>query len=149
MEYEFAKSEQELNELRVFTDEELNAGDEHLGVALANELEYVGRKLTTNTSVPCNIHREKFLDFWKNELEAPQWVIDQLVNGYSLPFLCEPPESFEKNNVSAIKDMVFVRQEVKRLEQLGCIKKVCYRPKCVLPLFFCVFKEEKTCSGWK
>ena len=31
MEYDFAKSEQELSELRVFTDVELNSDDDHLG----------------------------------------------------------------------------------------------------------------------
>ena len=124
MEYDCGKSEEELRELKGFTDEDLNREDDHLGVTLANELDYVGRKLTTNNSVPCNIHREKYLEYWKSELEAPQWVIDQLVNGYSLPFISEPPESFEKNNSSAVKDMVFVRQEVKRLEELGCIRKV-------------------------
>ena len=63
MEYDFAKSEQELSELCVFTDVELNGDDDHLGVSLANEMDYIGRKLTTNTSVPCNIHRDKYLEF--------------------------------------------------------------------------------------
>ena len=96
MEYNFERSEQELKELRVFTDDELNGDDDHLGDTLANEMDYIGRKLTTNTSVPCNIHRDKYLDYWKNELEAPPWVIDQLVNGYSLPFVSEPPEFWEE-----------------------------------------------------
>ena len=30
--------------------------------------------------------------------------------------------------------MEFVREEVKRLEALGCMKKVNFRPKCVLPV---------------
>ena len=122
MEYQHALSEQELCELRVFCDDELNSEDAHLGQTLVNEMDYVGRKLTTNNSVPGNIHREKYLNFWRDELEA-HFVIDQLVNGYSLPFAVDPPPSFEKNNSSALKDMPFVRQEVKRLEQLGCIKK--------------------------
>ena len=82
----------------VFSDEELNSEDAHLGFTFVNELEYVGRKLTTNSCVPSNIHRDKFLKFWKEELEAPGFVIDTLVNGYSLPFESEPPPSFEKNN---------------------------------------------------
>ena len=69
-------------------------------------------------------------------------MIDTLVNGYSLPFESEPPPSFEKNNSSALKDMEFVRKEVERLEQLGCIQKVNYRPRCILPLSS-VFSKKK------
>ena len=79
-----------------FCEEELHSEDAHLEFTLVNELDYVGRKLTTNSSVPSNIHRDKFLKFWKEELEAPSFVIDTLVNGYSLPFASEPPPSFEK-----------------------------------------------------
>ena len=60
MEYNQLQSEEELKQLRVFSDDELNCEDAHLGFTLVNELEYVGRKLTTNSSVPSNIHRDKY-----------------------------------------------------------------------------------------
>ena len=142
MEYSQELSEDELLKLKVFSDFELNKEDGHLGQTLVNELYYVGRRLTTNTSVPANIHREKYFKFWEEELEAPEFVLDTLRNGYSLPFSSEPPPSFEKNNASALKDMKFVRGEVKRLEQLGCIEKVNHRPRCVLPLSS-VFSKKK------
>ena len=50
MEYNHERSEQELRELRVFTDEDLICDDDHLGDTLANEMDYIGRKLTTNTT---------------------------------------------------------------------------------------------------
>ena len=102
----------------------------------------MGRRLTTDSSVPGNIHRDRYFDFWEKELESPQFVLDTLKNGYSLPFSSEPPPSFEKNNASAVKDMTFVRAEVKRLETLGCIQRVSYRPRCVLPLSS-VFSKKK------
>ena len=111
-------------------------------VPLTNQLEYFGRRLTTNVEVPGNIHRPKFFKFWKVELQAPEFVLKTLSEGYSLPFTSIPPPSFERNNKSAREDMVFVREEVKRLEALGCIKKVEQRPRCVLPLSS-VFSKKK------
>ena len=90
MEYNQELSDKELSKLRVFSDFELNSERAHLGYTLENELEYVGRRLTTNSSVPANIHRDRFFKFWEEELEAPQFVLDTLKNGYSLPFACEP-----------------------------------------------------------
>ena len=64
-------------------------------------------------SVPANIHRDKFYKFWEEGLEAPQFVLDTLKHGYFLPFSSVPPPSFEKSNASALKDMHFVRGEIK------------------------------------
>ena len=93
MEYSQVFSEEELKRLKVFSDFELNCEDGHLGQTLENELEYVGRRLTTNSSVPANIHRAKYYKFWEEELEAPQFVLDTLENGYFIPFSSEPPPS--------------------------------------------------------
>ena len=142
MDYDRDFSDEELARLRVLAEEELNIDDLHLGTTLENELEYVGRRLTTNSSVPGSIHRDRYYQFWEKELEAPEFVLDTLKRGYSLPFSSEPPPSFEKNNASALKDMTFVRAEVKRLEALGCIQKVKHRPRCVLPLSS-VFSKKK------
>ena len=76
MEYNQELIEKELCKLRVFSDLELNSEDAHLGSTLENELEYVGRRLTTNSSVPANIHRDKFFKFWEEELEASQFILD-------------------------------------------------------------------------
>ena len=110
--------------------------------SFSNEAEYVGRRLTTNVSVPGNIHRMQYRSFWKDVLKPSKMVMDTIENGYSLPFMSIPPPSFEKNNKSARDDMPFVRQEVKRLEKLGCIERVVHRPRCVLPLSS-VFSKKK------
>ena len=110
--------------------------------SLENQASYVGKKLTTRKSVPANIHKLEFRDFWLNTLKPDELVKDTIVNGYKLPFSSEPPESFEENNLSARNDMAFVREEVKRLESLNCIVKTSVQPKVVLPLSS-VFSKKK------
>ena len=131
---EFSERELQLIKNPVFSDLDFHEEDSQLVSLLENQTEYLGRRLSTNTSVPGNIHRPRYREFWEKELEAPQFVLDTLSVGYSLPFSELPPPSFERNNKSAREDMKFVREEVKRLEALGCIKRVQHRPRCVLPL---------------
>ena len=137
----------------IASEEELSSGsfahlvdcdDDDFGLvqSLSNDGIYVGRKLTTNRSVPANIHRLKFRDFWMNTLKPNKLVMDTIMEGYSLPFHSIPPPSFERNNKSAREDMPFVRKEIKRLESLGCIERVQNRPRCVLPLSS-VFSKKK------
>ena len=115
--------------------------DYQLVSSLTNESEYIGEKLSTNTAVPGNIHRLKYRDFWRS-LNPSDLVWDTICNGYRLPFISLPPPSMERNNKSARDDMPFVREEVKRLESLGCIQRVQHRPRCVLPLSS-VFSKKK------
>lgn len=109
---------------------------------LENESIYVGRKLTTNISVPGNPHKAQFRDFWRNEICPSTLVMDTIEFGYKLPFAQIPPASFEKNNKSAREDMDFVRAEVLRLESLKCLSKVTERPHLILPLSS-VFSKKK------
>lgn len=119
-----------------------HSSDDPLVKSLVNQASYVGKTLTTRSSVPANIHRLEFREFWENTLECDELVRDTIVNGYSLPFIEEPPESFEENNLSARNDMEFVREEVKRLEALNCIVRTPVKPKLVLPLSS-VFSKKK------
>ena len=118
------------------------ASDDILVKSLVNQSSYVGKKLTTKSSVPANIHKLEFREFWMNVLKPDDLVRDTIENGYKLPFIEEPPDSFEQNNFSARNDMDFVRAEVKRLESLRCIVKTSVRPKLVLPLSS-VFSKKK------
>ena len=45
-----------------------------------------------------------------------------------------PPDSFTPNNKLALEDQIFVRAELGRLEDLGCIVREHMQPKVVLPL---------------
>ena len=109
---------------------------------LTNDAFYVGRKLSTNRKVPGNIHREEYQDFWMNKIKPSQMIKDVIEHKYRLPFSSEPPRSFEGNNKSAREDLDFVRNELQRAENLGCIKKVNEQPHLVLPLSS-VFSKKK------
>ena len=73
-------------------------------------------------SVPAANYRPMFWDYWLQNLDCSQMVQDTICFGYLPSFVTELSPSFEKNNQSALRDMDFVRAEVKRLEALGCIK---------------------------
>ena len=109
---------------------------------LVNEGDYVGRRLSTNTRVPGNPHKQEFREFWEKEIKPSSFVLKTIQEGYVLPFKQIPPPSFERNNKSAREDSVFVRSEVLRLEKLGCITRVDGRPHIVLPLSS-IFSKKK------
>ncbi len=58
--------------------------------------------------IPGGIHKEQAKLFWKNILNANDWVLDVLEHGYSLPFYSIPVPSCEKNKASARKNIEFV-----------------------------------------
>ena len=41
--------------------------------SLSNDGIYIGRKLTTNTKVPGNIHKPEFRDFWLKKHSVVMW----------------------------------------------------------------------------
>ena len=83
---EFA-SFQELQELaKLQVSAEIDEEDAVLAHSLENELEYVGRRLTTNGDVPGNIHKLHFRRLWKEVIKAPEFVLKTLEEGYELPF---------------------------------------------------------------
>ena len=108
--------------------------DEPLVKSLKNESSYLGKTLSTNVKVPGNIGNPKYYDFWKTELKAPEFVLKTISEGYRLPFASVPPPSFTRNNRSALRERDFMKAELYRLEQLGCISRVESRPYVVLPL---------------
>ena len=137
IEFGHANSDTRLFEPEAFNhlaEVDFHSNDNDLVKSLVNKSSYLGKKLTTRTTVPASIHRVEFRDFWLNSIKPDQYVMDTISYGYKLPFISEPPESFEDNNVSAKNDMEFVREEVKRLESLNCIVKTEVCPKVVLPL---------------
>jgi hypothetical protein len=85
--------------------------------------------------LPGKIHTEESIQFWEKELQAGEWVLNLLKEGYILPLqkrLQTPYE--EENNLSARKNMVFVRQQVEKWRQQGIIEMVDQKPACVSPL---------------
>ena len=83
---------------------------------------------------PGSIHDEKYRDFWRNELEAGEWVMETLSNGYVIPFSSLPPRYEESNNKSAIQDPEFVVKAINNLKRQGVIAFTDSKPYCVSPL---------------
>ena len=51
------------------------------------------------------------IQFWVN-IQAPEFILSVISEGYKLPLLHTPPRSFTKNNLSAIKNSVFVTESI-------------------------------------
>ena len=84
--------------LGVLAEVDCTPDDATLVGSLELQGDYVGRRLTTNVSVPGNIHKSQFRDFWMHNLECSQLVKDTISDGYQLPFQEIPPDCFEANN---------------------------------------------------
>ena len=72
-----------------------------------------------------------------NEYEkigAPAQVIDWIRNGATLPFRTPPPDCFYENRIYSTAHIGFVDGELHHLVKNGAIKKVPYKPRCVLAL---------------
>ena len=109
-------------------------GEEHIPSLLHNESPLVDKNdanLATDARVPGRIrgHQEVYRD-----LGADDYIVSTVENGYKLVFDSLPPDSFTRNNKSALEKKDFVYSELLRLEELGCIKRVNTQPRVVLPL---------------
>jgi len=83
---------------------------------------------------PGSIHKQEFFDYWKDVLQANEWVLDLLKNGYRIPFKESPSKYFEKNNKSARDNMAVVKQIVAEMISQGIVTVCKDRPTCVSPL---------------
>ena len=52
------------------------------------------------------------LQFWKECLQAPTFILDTIKTGYVLPLKSEPTPYFRPNQASAIANATFVQQSV-------------------------------------
>lgn len=69
------------------------------------------------------------------KLCAEEYVLLTVEKGYKLVWKDgPPPPACTRNNKSARERPEFVQEEVKRLEDIGCLKRVFRRPTVVLPL---------------
>lgn len=85
----------------------------------------------------------KSLPFW-SKIGAPSSVLDIISHGYSLPFstYSYPPQSFFKNNTSALRESQFVHLSILELIKNGCIE-LCPQPAVVNPLSVSVQSNNK------
>lgn len=83
------------------------------------------------------------LEFWKNVLKAPQYILDVIEHGYKLPFMELPKSNITKNNTSATENTEFVSESLRELLTDGSIKQVEYIPRVVNPLSVAINSEGK------
>ena len=76
---------------------------------------------------------KKCLQAWE-EIQAPQFIIDIIQNGYKIPFLSIPPPFKANNNKSAINERQFVEQAITELLLHECIIEVGSPPGIINPL---------------
>jgi hypothetical protein len=74
------------------------------------------------TFSPGSIHSEEVREFWKKELNANEWVMLTLEEGYVIPFKEFPPKYEEPNNASTIREMTFTYETVLELKNAEVIK---------------------------
>ena len=103
--------------------------------SLENLTEYAGRRLNTKLSVPGSLGRGDNWLFYRDVIQAPQWIVDIVRDGYIFPLEAEVPRTVKlENNQSSLADPAFVWAELLRLERLGCIGREDVQPHVVLPL---------------
>ena len=86
--------------------------------------------------IPGRINEQRFVDYWLVELNPSREFKRLLLHGYA-PHLTEwPPASDLRNNKSASDPDVqeFLDAEIVEWERIGAIKRLNYKPHCVVPL---------------
>lgn len=74
------------------------------------------------------------LPFWRDILKADKYILSVLDHGYFIPFVAMPGAFRARNNLSARKEPVFVRQAIADLLLKGYAVRVKGRPFCTNPL---------------
>ena len=87
---------------------------------------------------------KKCLQAWE-EIQAPQFIIDIIQNGYKIPFLSIPPPFKASNNKSAINERQFVEQAITELLLHECIIEVGSPPGIINPLSVSIQRGGKKC----
>ena len=77
---------------------------------------------------------KKQYDFWKINLKASSFILSIVKSGYILPFLSPPPPFYAKNNLSALRNKVFVDNAIHELLEKNLIQEIEHRPHCCNPL---------------
>ena len=86
------------------------------------------------TVVHGNIHDPQVYPFWQDTLQAGEWSLRLLREGYRLPFSSLPSPYYEKNNRSALNFPDVVEQQLQQLLDSGALLEVFSQPTCVSPL---------------
>ena len=86
---------------------------------------------TTSHKVKGSLKRH--ITFWQN-IDASEFVLSIIQDGYKIPFIEEPPILHAKNNKSALTHKEFVQQSISELLESGRIIQTEDKPHVVNPL---------------
>lgn len=75
----------------------------------------------------------KYILSWEN-IDANEFVLQAIKNGYVIPFLNNPPLMFFRNNNSALVHSDFVNEAILVLVNNGCVIEIPFRSFVVNPL---------------
>ena len=100
-------------------------------VQVGSNLKEVRTDSTSNTR---SIHDKESIDFYKRELAADKWVVDQLENYHKIPFTSKPPKYLEKNNKSATEEKEILWDTMQKWQKCGYVTEVSEAPTCVNPM---------------
>ena len=84
-----------------------------------------------NNSVKSRLRQH--VSYWKS-IDASDFILDIIENGYVIPFKETPVRSVSKNNKSAVNNDSFVTQAISELVNSGCVVKTPFIPYIVNPL---------------
>ena len=77
---------------------------------------------------------KKNIEFWKNELKAPEAVLNVIERGYVLPLKSMPDSHALKNQSSAEVHADFVQDSIEELLSAKCVKQLSDKPYICSPL---------------
>ena len=88
---------------------------------------FVESKVTVKGSL------KNHISFWR-KINANQYVLDIIENGYRLPFVTLPEECLLKNNKSSLEHPKFVQEAIQELLDSGSVEETQEKPLIVNPL---------------
>ncbi|VDI21996.1 Hypothetical predicted protein [Mytilus galloprovincialis] len=113
-------------------DKSTIAKDTHLQfVKLDNRFKSIVTKVNSNDS-PVNRLRNAYT-YWQS-INANDYILSIIRDGYRIPFYTEPKSCSLKNNKTAFDNAEFVESEITKLIGRGCLSQVPELPKVVNPL---------------
>ena len=87
----------------------LGEGEREVAQMVQNDSDYSGDKLSSSSLVPGNLSRGSGpASFYRDVLQAPEWVCDTVAHGYKFPLVSPPPATTRlKNNQSSLVNKDF------------------------------------------
>ena len=101
---------------------------------ITSELDRFDKLNFTIPSGVKSIHNNSSIDFYSSIFKQDPWVLNVLRNGLTFDFLSLPSHYQENNNMSALKHMSILREQIFNWENVGSVQRVDVKPLCINPM---------------